>query len=78
MEKQLTTAAYWIGIASTALALIFRVLALFGVWLFATSVPGRSGITYKTFLDGAELFFLMAIAGSVLVWTRVNVRANER
>jgi hypothetical protein len=73
MEKQLTIAAYWVGIASTVVALITRALAMFGiVALAAASSPGRSPISYRTFLEGAELFFLMAIAGSVLIWARSN------
>lgn len=69
MEKQLTVAAYWIAVGSTVLALVFRALAFWGVWLFPLT-PGRSVISHRTFLDGAVLFFLMAIAGSVLTSTR--------
>jgi hypothetical protein len=71
MEKQLTIAAYWAGIVSTGLALLARVLALFGVLAFsAVTVPGRNPISYRSFLEGGQLFFLMAIAGSVLVWAK--------
>jgi hypothetical protein len=69
MEKQLTIAAYWVGIASTGFALVTRALAILG--MFTTS-PGRNPISYRTFLDGAELFFLMAIAGSALIWAKSN------
>ena len=67
MERQLSVAAYWIAIVCTIFALITRALALFGIGLFP-EVPGRSPISYRTFLAGAEIFFLMAIAGSVLIW----------
>jgi hypothetical protein len=71
MEKRLTIAAYWAGIVSTGVALITRALALFGVFAFeAISTPGRNPISYRTFLEGAQLFFLMSIAGSVLVWAK--------
>jgi len=69
VEKQLAVTAYWIAISSTALAIVFRALAFFGIWLFPLS-PERSVISHRTFLDGAILFFLMAIAGAVLSSTR--------
>ena len=69
MERQLSVAAYWIAIVCTILAVLTRVLALFGIGSFLEN-PGRSAISYRTFLNGAEMFFLMAIAGSVLIWTR--------
>jgi len=73
MEKQLTIAAYWAGIVSTGIALITRALALFGILTSSVSVTaGTNPISYRTFLDGAQLFFLMAIAGSVLVWAKSN------
>ena len=71
MEKQLTIAAYWVGIASTGVALVTRVLALFGMFVFKTA-SGGNPVSYRTFLEGAELFFLMAIAGSVLIWAKSN------
>ena len=69
MERQLSVAAYWIAIVCTILAVLTRVLALFGIGVRLES-PGRNAISYRTFLNGAEMFFLMAIAGSVLIWTR--------
>ena len=72
MEKQLTIAAYWIGLVSTAVAIIMRGLAVFGVSAFAPSAGGGVQLSYRTFLNGAELFFLMAIAGAVLRWAESN------
>jgi hypothetical protein len=69
MEKQLCTAAYWIGIVSTVLALITRLLAAIGVFVLPVS-PGKVPISYKSFLDGAMLFFVMAIASSVAMWVK--------
>lgn len=54
MEKQLSTVAYWIGIISTVLALITRLLAVFGVFV-STSASGKIPITYRSFLNGAIL-----------------------
>jgi hypothetical protein len=69
VEKQLTVAAYWLGLVSTVLALVMRGLALFGVFVFNVgATPGRNPISYRTFLEGSEMFFLMAIAGAVVGW----------
>lgn len=70
MERQLTIAAYWAGIASTVLALLTRALALFGLFTVTGSAAVGNPVTYRTFLEGAELFFLMAIAGSTLLWVK--------
>jgi hypothetical protein len=69
LEKQLATAAYWIGILSTVIALIMRGLAVMGMFAFSPTV-GRNPISYKTFLDGALLFFVMAIASSATAWIK--------
>ncbi|MGA9134992.1 MAG: hypothetical protein ACLPZY_21300 [Terracidiphilus sp.] len=67
MEKQLATVAYWLGILCTVIALITRGLALVGVFAFtSTAVAGRNPISYRTFLEGAVLFFVMAIASAVI------------
>ena len=71
MEKQLSTVAYWIGIISTVLALITRLLAVFGVFV-STSASGKIPITYRSFLDGAILFFMMAIASSIAMWVKAQ------
>jgi hypothetical protein len=69
LEKQLATAAFWIAVLSTAIALITRLLALLGIFAFSTTVvSGRNPLSYRTFLEGAILFFLMAIASGVLAW----------
>jgi len=68
VEKQLSIAAYWIGIVSTVLALFLRGLALLGIFLFP-SVPlagGKIPVSYQTFLEGAILFFVMALAGTAI------------
>lgn len=69
MERQLASAAYWIGILSTITALIMRVLALMGKFAFSPTV-GRNPISYRTFLEGAILFFVMAIASTAVAWLK--------
>jgi len=74
LEKQLSMAAYWIGIVSTVLALILRGLAVLGVFIFP-SVPlagGKIPVSYHTFLEGAVLFFTMAIASTVIAWAKAQ------
>jgi hypothetical protein len=74
VEKKICNAAYWIGIISAALALVSRGLAFIGVSTFQLSTmgEGRVGISYKTFVEGAVLFFLMAIASSAAIWTKAQ------
>ncbi len=71
MEKHLGKVAYWIGIICSLLALLTRGLAMLGIWtatLAGAASPGRIPLSYRSFLDGAVLFFLMAIASSVVLW----------
>jgi hypothetical protein len=70
MEKQLGIAAYWLGFISTVLALITRALAMVGVWGLPAATSGKIPLSYKSFLDGAMLFFVMAIASSVVMWVK--------
>lgn len=71
MEKQLATAAYWIGILSTVLALIMRGLALLGIFAYSPAVfAGKNPISFRTFLEGAILFFVMAIASTAVAWAK--------
>jgi len=62
MEKQLSVLGYWLGLISTVLALIFRFLTALNMTPPFLGVPGGSAISYLSFLHGAELFFLLAIA----------------
>jgi hypothetical protein len=71
LEKQLSTAAYWIAIVSTVVALITRLLAAAGIFVMSSS-QGRIPISYRSFLDGAMLFFTMAIASSVIAWVKAQ------
>jgi hypothetical protein len=67
MEKSLATIAFWIGVVCTVIALITRGLAVIGIFAFSTTYAGRGNpISYRTFLEGAILFFIMAIASGVI------------
>lgn len=72
MNKQLVGVAYWIGMVCTVLAILYRGLMAIGLSPFtgaagpATKIP----LSPKSFLDGAILFFVMAIASSVAWWVK--------
>jgi putative Ca2+/H+ antiporter (TMEM165/GDT1 family) len=71
VEKQLTTAAYWLGILCAIIALVTRLCAMVGVFVFHAT-EGKIPLSYRTFLDGAILFFMMAIASSVVTWVKAQ------
>jgi hypothetical protein len=62
MEKQLALLGYWLGLICTVLALIFRMFTALQMILPFLGLPGGSAISYMSFLHGAVLFFLLAIA----------------
>jgi hypothetical protein len=67
MEKQLATAAYWIGVISAVLAIVTRGLALV---MKSVSIGGRNPISCRTFLEGAILLFMMALASTGIAWLK--------
>lgn len=62
MEKQISVISYWLGLICTALAVIFRVFIALGVSLPQVGAAGGVAISYVSFLHGALLFLLLAIA----------------
>jgi len=62
MEKQLATIGYWLGLISTVLALIFRLLTALHWTPPFLGAPGGTAISYTSFLHGSALFFLLTIA----------------
>ncbi len=67
MEQRLSTVAFWVGIVCTLLALVSRGFLMIGVLMFPliASSPKSIQLSPKSFLDGAVLFFVMAIASNV-------------
>ncbi|MGP8251669.1 MAG: hypothetical protein ACLQHF_06510 [Terracidiphilus sp.] len=61
MEKHLSTIGYWLGLICAVLALIFRLVSFFHVLTVHIGVSGKP-ISHSSFLEAAELFFLLAIA----------------
>ena len=70
MEKHIVGWSYWLGLASTVIALVLRLLYALKV-LVPQKVPvGPSSIGYMSFYRGALLFFLIAIAAASYTWIR--------
>lgn len=67
MKKHIIRYSFWMGVLSVLLALLTRALNILGVSLATISTRGTQ-ISYRTFLDGAQLFFLTAIATASYVW----------
>jgi hypothetical protein len=63
MEKSLARLSYWLGVLCTVLAVLARLLNMVGVNALQFNTRGN-GIGYRTFLAGAILFFVMAIASA--------------
>ncbi|MGA8271326.1 MAG: hypothetical protein WB919_07175 [Candidatus Sulfotelmatobacter sp.] len=76
MEKQIGNAAYWIGIVCTVVAVAMRALAVVGIGGVSMTGggvhPGTSALSYKSFLDGAMLFFVLAISSSAALWNKAQ------
>jgi len=64
MEKQVVQYTYWLGLAATLVALIWRGLVTAGL-------PERVlDINYMTAYKGALLFFLTAVATTSYAWLK--------
>lgn len=61
MEKHILQWSYWLGIASFAVALVWRGLNALGMWLPSNATPGHT-IVYMSFYKAGLLFLLVAIA----------------
>jgi hypothetical protein len=74
MEKRLSLVAFWIGVVCTVLAVITRGLLMIGVLVFplVASSPTHVQLSPKSFLDGAILFYVMAIASSATAWAKTQ------
>lgn len=64
MEKQVVIVSYWLGMASTVIALVMRTLNAFGMLLPPATAKAGETIWYMSFYKGALLFFLVAVATS--------------
>jgi len=71
MKKHIIRYSFWLGVLSVLLALLMRALNMLGVPLANITTRGNA-IGYRTFLDGAQLFFLTAIATASYVWFKAQ------
>jgi hypothetical protein len=67
MEKQLSIVGYWLGLISTILAVIFRILSAVNVYVPPINTPSGTAIATPGFLHAAVLFFVLSIAS----WCRI-------
>ena len=65
MDKKISVASYWLGIACVVLTVIFRLLAAVGIWPILVPANG-AGITYVTFQQAALVFLLLSIAAGLM------------
>ena len=65
MDKKISVASYWLGIACVVITVIFRGLAALGIWPILVPANG-AGITYTTFHRVAEVFLLLSIAAGLM------------
>lgn len=69
MEKHILPWSYWLGIASFAVALVWKGLNSVGIWHLSTAAAGPP-ITYTSFYKASLLFLLVAIATANRAWFR--------
>ena len=63
MQKLILMSTYWLGVLCLALALLARAVNILGPDSLHFITKGNS-VGYHSFLDGAVLFFLAAIASA--------------
>ncbi len=71
MDKKISIASYWLGIACVAMTIVFRALAAIGIWPSLVPANG-AGISYNTFHHAAELFLILAIAAKLMSGTNAE------
>lgn len=62
MAKQIINWSYWLGAVCAVLALLARAFNALGVHFFLSFSTRGNPISYRTFLDGAILLFVICIA----------------
>ena len=67
MEKHIMRWSYWLGVACVVAAVVIRVLNTFGLSTMLIQTRGNP-ISYRSFVDGALLFLITAIATAGFLW----------
>ena len=65
MEQQILKGSYWLGLVSSALALVWK-----GLEAIHVAPEGIGNVKYMTFYKGGLLFLLVAIATSLCLWAK--------
>jgi uncharacterized membrane protein YhaH (DUF805 family) len=69
MESQIERYSYWLGVVCVVIAVVLRAADAMGMGAFATR---GANIGYMSFLKGALLFLLVAIATANHRWAGKN------
>jgi hypothetical protein len=67
MEKLIAHWSYWLGIACLVIAVMWRTVNAFGLWLPLNVTPGHT-IWYLSFFHASILFFATTIATACHAW----------
>ena len=65
MEKHILQWSYWLGLAISLLAMVWRGLAILGVM-----PEGFGSLMYSTLYKGGVLFLLISIATAMCTWLK--------
>ena len=65
MEKQIVQVSYWLGLASSLLALVWK-----GLETVHVAPEKFGGLGYLTFYKGGLLFLLISIATAGCAWVK--------
>ena len=67
MEKLIARWSYWLGFVCLVIAVIWRTLNAFGMWMPLNVTPGHT-IWYLSFFHASILFFGTTVATACYAW----------
>lgn len=67
MEKQIGRYSYWLGIACLVIAVVWRILNAFGLWLPVSVTPGHT-VWHLSFFHASILFLVTTTATTCYTW----------
>lgn len=66
MEKMIARWSYWLGIACSVIAVIWKAVNAFGLWVPSSATPRT--IWYLSFFHGGILFLVTTVATACYAW----------
>jgi hypothetical protein len=69
MEKSIGAICYWLGLLCLVLSVLFRLMNIATLSMGQIATHGNP-VGFRTFLNGAEVFFLAAIASAGYSWLK--------